>query len=513
MMKTNSIKTCFIFVLLASLLLSCEDKVDNPYLTVSPDEIIQVINDGGTASLTIATNVDDWVWKVENGSWLTVNATSSGLTLEAEANQSEERRATLHIASSEFPMVNKMLSIIQGATYMEISSEKIDILGESSVMDIIVNTSVDDWTFSVENGVWASVEKTDAGLRITFRANNSPRTRTATLHITSAKFPVVDKEIPISQISGVILEVDPMIATLPSGGGETMINVTTNADDWSYSFTENWLTAEKKEAGLLLKADPNLGNTNLSTVLTIYSTEYPNDIWKQVEISQYSSLIFEDNFDWLGAGASEIMYTSTGEKRFDSWESTYGTVNGWTSTPSADKGGVVQPYVYSRLGFPKFGKTDVNGDLITPKLVAIDGTQDIVVSFKAVQYMSASAGAIDGNDFNVEVIGPGTITEILSVGSQLRTPEGRNPSSGVLTEAGALFMIGNYHNTSGPSTSHEEWLGYDYNPWAPELAERSFVVSDATKETQIRFISGPHIGVTLGISYRAGFDDVKIVLK
>lgn len=262
-----------------------------------------------------------------------------------------------------------------------------------------------------------------------------------------------------------------------------------------------------------MKADPNLGNTNLSTVLTIYSTEYPDDIWKQVEISQYSSLIFEDNFDWLGAGASEIMYTSTGEKRFDSWEATYGTVNGWTSTPSADKGGVEQPYVYSRLGFPKFGKTDVNADLITPKLVAIDGTQDIIVSFKAVQYMSASAGAIDGNDFNVEVIGPGTITEILSVGSQLRTPEGRNPSSGVLTEAGALFMIGNYHNTSGPSTSHEEWLGYDYNPWAPELAERSFVVSGATKETQIRFISGPHIGVTLGISYRAGFDDVKIVLK
>lgn len=511
MMKKNSIKLCFIFVLLTSFLISCEDKVDDAYLTVSPDELIMVNNNGGTETVSVSANVDDWTWKVENGDWITVESTSAGLTLEAEPNQSEERRATLHLYSSKYPIANKMLSIIQGATYMEISPDMMDVAGESSVVDITVNTTVDDWTFSVENGPWADVEKTETGLRITLRANNSPRTRTALLYITSDKFPVVDTEIPINQLSGVILEVDPSTVSLASGGEEVMINVTTNADEWSYSFTENWLTVEKTETSLKLIAEPNLGDQNLSTVLTIYSTEYPDDIWEEVEISQYSSLIFEDNFDWLGAGASEIMFTSTGEKRFDSWESTYGTLNGWTSTPVPDKGGAVQPYVYSRLGFPKFGKTHVCADLITPKLVAIDGTQDIIVSFKAVQYMSAGAGAVDGNDFNIEILGPGTITEILSVGSQVETPEDRLPSSGELTETGALFMIGNYHNTDGPGRKY--WWGYDYNPWIPELAERSFVVSGATSETQIRFISGPHIGVTEGISYRAGFDDVKIVLK
>lgn len=511
MIKINSIKLSLILVLFASILLSCDDKEDNAYLTISPDELIQMKNDGGSATVTVSTNVDDWISKIEKGEWLTISSTSSGVTLEAEANQNEERRAILHIASSKFPVVNKTMSIIQAATFMEISTDMLDFLGEGAVMDIAVNTSVDDWTFTVENGPWITVEKTETGLRLTARANNSPRTRTASIHIASAKFPVIDRDIQINQISGVILEVDPLTATLPSGGGETMISVSTNADDWSYSFTENWLTAEKTESGLKLKANPNLGDVNLSTVLTIYSTEYPDDIWEKVEINQYSSLIFEDNFDWLGAGASEIMFTSTGEKRFDSWESTYGTVNGWTSTPSPDKGGVEQPYVYSRFGFPKFGKTNVNADLITPKLVAIDGTQDIIVSFKAVQYMSAGAGAVDGNDFNVEVVGPGTITEILSVGSQVEIPEDRLPSSGELTEAGALFMIGNYHNTDGPGRKY--WWGYDYNPWAPELAERSFIVSGATNETQIRFISGPHIGVTEGISYRAGFDDVKIVLK
>ena len=510
MKKVSSIKLCLFFVMLASVLLSCEDKMDNAYLTISPEEIIQVDNGGGTATVTVATNVDDWEWKVEKGDWITVDASSSGLTLVAETNEGQERRATLHVASSKFPMVNKMISIIQGATYMEVSPEMLDVPGEGGVMDIAINTSADDWIFTVENGAWANVVQTETGLRITFRPNNSPVTRTALLHISSAKFPVVDREVPISQVSGVILEVDPLTIALPQGGGEATISVTTNADDWSYSFTENWLIAEKSESGLKLKANPNLGFTNLSTVLTIYSTEYPEDIWQNVEISQYSSLVFEDNFDWLGTGASTNIYTASGEKRFDAWESNYGTTNGWTSTPAADKGGTVKPYVYCREGYAKFGKTHVNGDLITSKLEAIDGTKDLIVSFKAVAYISAG-GTPDLNDLTIEIVGPGTITEILSVGSQLETPADRSPSSGVLTENGALFMIGNYHNPDGPSRTN--WLGYDYNPWAPEFAERSFVVSGATIETQIRFICGPHIGVTDGESYRHGFDEVRIVLK
>lgn len=72
-------------------------------------------------------------------------------------------------------------------------------------------------------------------------------------------------------------------------------------------------------------------------------------------------------------------------------------------------------------------------------------------------------------------------------------------------------MIGNYHNPNGPSRAY--WNGFDYNPWIPELSQCSFVVSGATYEIQISLIAGPHIGVTEGISYRPGFDDVRIVLK
>jgi len=505
-MKTNSITLSFIFFLLAFFLASCEDKLDNPNLTVSPDELIQMENDGGTATVTVEANVDDWTWQLDNGEWISVEKNSSGLVLEVEANQGNERRAILHIASSKFPLVNKMLSIKQEATFLRVSSDTIDISGEGAVVDVTVATSVDDWTFSIENGEWINVEKTETGLRLTAPVNSTPTTRIAILSITSVKFPIVDKIIPVNQVTGVVLNVDPLTVVLPSGGCDTIITVNTNVDSWGYSFTENWLTAEKTENGLKLKATSNPGLVNLSTVLTIYSIAYPNEIWKQIEISQYSSLIFEDAFDWLGAGANATIFYGTGEKRFEYWESTYGTVNGWSSTIS-DLG---HPYVYSRLGFLKTGKTRVGGDMITPKLVAIDGTKDIVVSFKATAYLSSHGTGIDNNEFNIKVIGPGTVTQILSIGSQLETPEGKQPSSGQLTDGGAKFMIGNYPNPEASTYSH--WQGADYDSWASEYAERSFVVSGATCETQIQFIGGPNVGVLVE-SNRIGFDDVRIVLQ
>ena len=32
--------------------------------------------------------------------------------------------------------------------------------------------------------------------------------------------------------------------------------------------------------------------------------------------------------------------------------------------------------------------------------------------------------------------------------------------------------------------------GADYNVWAPEIAERSFIIRGATSETQIKFMGG-----------------------
>ena len=65
-MMKNSLNLSLIFVLLAYLLASCGDEVDKPFLTISPDELIMVNNEGGTSEVTIETNLDDWICTITN---------------------------------------------------------------------------------------------------------------------------------------------------------------------------------------------------------------------------------------------------------------------------------------------------------------------------------------------------------------------------------------------------------------------------------------------------------------
>lgn len=307
--------------------------------------------------------------------------------------------------------------------------------------------------------------------------------------------------------------------SIPSREGEFSLSIKANVE-WEYTVENGeWMSeVERTDTKLTFSAPYNLDSERTAT-LKITSPTNP-ELTDEVKITQSSGSVFlEENFDWLGEGAPEVINVTTGEKNFKDWVASYGTDNGWTSTPVADTGGGMGQWVYSRLGFIKFGKASVNGDLITPKLSGIEESQDVVVSFKAIAYLSVAAGAIDAGDLNVEVIGPGQITEILKVGSQAEPEHGKEyldaddnvqESSGRITDNGALFILGNYCNTDGPA--RKLWFGEDYDPWKPELSERSFVVSGATSETQIRFLPGKKLGVD-DKSYRHGLDDVRIELK
>lgn len=163
-------------------------------------------------------------------------------------------------------------------------------------------------------------------------------------------------------------------------------------------------------------------------------------------------VLFED-FSWLSYG-SAVPYTTTGEKRFDTW--TQDEIDrGWTSTvnPVAGSGGT--PLLYARDGLIKLGKTQYSGDLISPKLELISGTRNIKVTFKAIPYMT-KAGTKDDNILNVNVIGPGTI------------------------EGADEFVLDN-------------WPDYAVDPngvdiWKKPESTFSFIIKDATEETQFRFL-------------------------
>ena len=191
------------------------------------------------------------------------------------------------------------------------------------------------------------------------------------------------------------------------------------------------------------------------------------------------TVILNEDFSWLTYG-SEIFYTTTGETRIDSWTDEE-KVRGWTSTINTVSGSGSQPLVYARKGFVKLGKTSYGGDLISPKLSAITGTQDLIVTFKAVPYHT-KGGARDGDILKVGVVGPGSVSN-------------------------DQFMISN-------------WPDYDIDPecteiWKAPETTRSFVVTGATAETQIWFL-GQNFDLRSPVDpnkNRIFIDDIVVIVK
>lgn len=262
---------------------------------------------------------------------------------------------------------------------------------------------------------------------------------------------------------------------------EVKINVEANVE-YTYSSDAEWLTFTTANVGstgteLIFAASANEGANSRIGNISFASALYP-DLNAQLVVTQEGKsegeiVLFED-FNWLTYG-SAIFYTTTGETRFDSWAET----KGWTSTVNTVEGSGTTPLCYARQGFIKLGKTTYGGDVISPKLASLSGTKDLLVKFKAVPYLTAG-GAKDDNTLIVSLIGPGTISQ-------------------------STFTIDN-------------WPDYGIDPtctaiWENIAAERSFTITGATAETQIKFLGLDYAlkGVGAGKN-RIFLDDIKVLI-
>ena len=230
--------------------------------------------------------------------------------------------------------------------------------------------------------------------------------------------------------------------------------------------------AEITETAIKLSAEKNKG-TERTAVLTVKAINDP-ELTKTVAITQLDgSIVLEEHFDWLTYG-SPIFYTTSGEKRMDSWTSDE-MDRGWSSTPNPNSSN--QQVVYARTGFVKLGKTGYGGDLISPKFLILDEPTNVKVTFKAVPYQT-KGGTQDDNILHVGVLGPGTTSV-------------------------DTYTIGN-------------WPDYDSDPdctaiWQDSSSIYTFTITGATAETQLRFLGGDFalVGVGKGKD-RIFLDDIKV---
>jgi len=227
---------------------------------------------------------------------------------------------------------------------------------------------------------------------------------------------------------------------------------------WKIEIPEDadWLSIEPMEGrydtGVTVSVDINTTPESRTAGLVFYldGEQVPGVF----EVNQEGmEIVLYEDFNWLTYG-SAIFYETSGETRIDNWNDTE-LARGWSwNNPSAD--GI--PSTYARQGFVKLGKTNYGSDILSPKLSAVQGTQNLKVSFKAVPYETAGGGR-DGSILKVGITGPGTID---------------------LTE----FTIDNWPDYVSDPNCTEIWK-------SPETT-RSFTITGATAETQIWFLGGDY---------------------
>ncbi len=322
----------------------------------------------------------------------------------------------------------------------------------------------------------------DGIFKFTVEENASFDVRTA-----SFAFVVDGKEQPVlfrieqeGNVPYIIVDKAEEGVTIPSAGGEVTIDVNSNVS-WDYSVGDvNWLTAHSKTSTQVkLTALTNTGSKR-SFTLSFSSPDFP-ELLTQIEVTQSpGSVILEEDFNWLDYG-NPVFYTTTGERRYDQWTEEEKN-RGWSSSVNTVDGSGNTPLMYSRVGFVKLGKTAYGGDLISPPLTGITGTQNVKVTFKAIPYKT-KAGTMDDNILAVSVIGQGTVSQ-------------------------EQFIIDNWPAYPSDDATHTD---YCINMWSEPEATRTFTITGATAETQIKFLGWDYnlVGVGAGKN-RIFLDDIKV---
>lgn len=213
------------------------------------------------------------------------------------------------------------------------------------------------------------------------------------------------------------------------------------------------------EDSVFVTIDKNEEDERTVTLALTGEGEYANVNSNTLITQKDESLIYNDDFNWLQEGEDKPTY-ETPEVKIEKWEKDMG----WTSYSS---------WAYGGHGYIKLGKTNYNGDIVSPALTKLKKPTDVKVTFQSMGYISKT-GVKDASIVKVGVIGPGEVN-----GDEVNS----------ISINGTAYRCVKFVNTVFPNSENNE-NGEDYDPWAQPGSYHSFTITGATAETKIIFVGG-----------------------
>ena len=325
--------------------------------------------------------------------------------------------------------------------------------------------------FSAESDCeWCYVEvynHANNNLRITVRENDIAQDRTATIVLTAAN--AAPQEIIVRQEASVAY-IKPQTEYVILNAETLRFSIIVTANTPYDIKLPEWISHDGDyvpstgEVTLYFITEQIPDNMPERTGDIVLTAQNDASLTASVPVTQTHEVlpIIDEKFDWAN-GTGNTPGNTGGEIRFDQLAT---NTAGWTS--EAVSGNI---NVWARLGCLRFSRTSYGGILVSPAFSSINGTADVVVTFKAARWN----GSDTANIFTIQVRNAGEATQ-------------------------TRFEI----------TNKDEGI-WQENP----DCTYTFEITGATAETQIAFISADNTTGELGsgVVGRLLLDDVTVTLK
>ena len=146
--------------------------------------------------------------------------------------------------------------------------------GDNQDVVLTVKTDAKSWAFE-KNGEWIVAKQDGDKLTVNAQANTTESVRPGRITITAGNAEPVNINVNQKglEVGEIVLSISPSdpIGFEATGNKAVELTVTTNAPDWTFSYPEEWMTAEKQGDKLTVNAKDNTGDARVGQIVVTSS--------------------------------------------------------------------------------------------------------------------------------------------------------------------------------------------------------------------------------------------------
>lgn len=252
------------------------------YLLLEPSEVSLPIK--GEKTVDVDINYDGHSYSIKHApSWIHVDKGDNKFSLQAEANRTGEDRTAIIVIESG--SITQALPVSQQgkATYLLVNPTSLSFERESK--EERVSVDCDGLSFDIDSAPsWVDVRKREDCILVSVETNTSSSNKEGFIVLSSGN---IATRIPVRQGgAATFMRLEPSSLTFPKGAGSLGESRTCGVDydgyDFDITYQSDWISAEKEDNRLVVRAEDNTTGANRTGSVTIRS----GDISKTLSVTQ-----------------------------------------------------------------------------------------------------------------------------------------------------------------------------------------------------------------------------------